>query len=216
MKKLLLASAIALFGLSNAQIAKGTMFITGNAGYESSKHEASNNSTTVSEVKENTFSIVPTFGYFVQPNLAVGLGVGYQTSTTEDVGIMGAPTTKDTNSAFVVEPFVRKYWNVSSNFLLFGQLSIPMSFGTAKSEIQSNPAVVTEGKMNSFGIVVKPGIDFVIAPNWTIEATVGEFGYRSTTVEPKNNPTNAKSKSDNVNFGLDLGAVTFGVKYLFK
>lgn len=212
MKKLFLASAIALFGLSNAQIAKGTMFISGNASYKGSKTEISSNVTPTSEQKVNTFSVVPTFGYFVQPNLAVGLGVGFASTTSEPGANFGYD--KETLSSFVVEPFVRKYWNVSSNFLLFGQLSVPMSFGNLKGETAGLPD--NKAKENSFGIVVKPGIDFVIAPNWTIEATVGEFGYRSTSLKPDPNPANVKAKTDNVNFGLDFGSVTFGVKYLFK
>ncbi|MEE6130411.1 hypothetical protein V2E39_23675 [Chryseobacterium arthrosphaerae] len=33
MKKILLAGAVALFGLSNAQIAKGTTYLSGSVGY---------------------------------------------------------------------------------------------------------------------------------------------------------------------------------------
>jgi hypothetical protein len=58
MKKLLLASAIALFGLSNAQIAKGTTYLSGSVGYSQVETNNGNNKT------EN-FNVLPTVGYFV-------------------------------------------------------------------------------------------------------------------------------------------------------
>lgn len=209
MKKLFLAGAIALCGAANAQIGEGTMFITGNVGYSGNKVTTSSKIGSV-ETKTDNFSVVPVFGYFVAPNLAVGLGVGYAATTNEP----GTNYDKETTSAFVVEPLLRKYWNVSNNFLLFGQLSVPMSFGTFKGEDKGQAD--DKGTINTFGVVIRPGIDYVIAPNWTVEATIGEFGYRNTTAKPDNNPGDVKVKTDNYNFGLNFGSLTFGVKYLFK
>ncbi|MGX9985998.1 outer membrane protein [Soonwooa purpurea] len=198
MKKVILVGALALFGAVNAQIAKGTAFISGTVGYQGQKN---NNN----DVTNDSFTVVPTVGYFVAPNVAVGLGVGY--ASASEKGKFNGVDYKDTTSAFVIEPLVRKYWNVSDNFLLFGQLSVPMAFGNDKAEVAGKE--VGKDKFSSFGVVVRPGIDYVVAPNWTIEATIGEFGYRSAKYK------DAKSV-DNYNFGLDLGSVTFGVKYLFK
>jgi hypothetical protein len=55
---------------------------------------------------------------------------------------------------------------------------------------------------------VKPGLDYFLNKNWTIEATIGEFGYSNFKYK------NAKSV-DNYNFGLDLSSVGIGVKYVF-
>lgn len=195
MKKLLLVGAVALFGAVNAQIAQGTMYVSGNVGYEGVKN---NNS----DVTGDRFSVVPTVGYFVASNVAVGVGVGYSSeSVKNNEGV------KKSTSAFVVEPFARKYWNVSDNVLLFGQLSVPMAFGNDKVKVDSKE--ISKDKFSGFGVVVKPGIDYVIAPNWTIEATLGEFGYRTAKYK------DAKSV-ENYKFGVDLGSVSFGVKYLFK
>lgn len=195
MKKLLLVGAVALFGAVNAQIAQGTMYVSGNVGYEGVKN---NNS----DVTGDRFSVVPTVGYFVASNVAVGVGVGYSSeSVKNNEGV------KKSTSAFVVEPFARKYWNVSDNVLLFGQLSVPMAFGNDKVKVDSKE--ISKDKFSAFGVVVKPGIDYVIAPNWTIEATLGEFGYRTAKYK------DAKSV-ENYKFGVDLGSVSFGVKYLFK
>ena len=204
MKKVFQVGALALFGAANAQIAQGTKFITGTVGYQGEKN---NNS----DVTKDSFSVIPTVGYFVAPNVAIGLGVGYESNSKKgnltDVTNNTVVDYKNTTSAFVIEPLVRKYWNVSDNFLLFGQLSVPMKFGNDKYEQAGTE--VGKDKFTGFGVVVKPGIDYIIAPNWTVEATLGEFGYRTSKYK------DAES-IDNYNFGLNLGSVTFGVKYLFK
>ena len=160
MKKLLIASAVALFGLSNAQIAKGTTYVSGVVGYSSVDNNNNDN-------KVDNFAVVPTVGYFVAPNLAVGLGVGYA-STTDKTTFEGGYD-KETLSAFVVEPFVRKYWTLGDKLYFFGQLSVPMEFGNEKGEEKVGSTTVSDKvKYNSFGVSVKPGLDYFLNKNWTI------------------------------------------------
>ncbi|MBL1220836.1 outer membrane beta-barrel protein [Chryseobacterium sp. L7] len=230
MKKLVLAGAVALFGLSNAQIAKGTVYVSGQVGF--SQESDNNTDKKVSEI-----NIVPTVGYFVNTNLAIGLGVGYKNgkTTTEvnnsqtvgNITTTSVGKTKDINNAIVVEPFVRKYWTLSDKLYIFGQLSVPMEFGSGKdkneltttiSSSTGTPATTTtttstsvdKAKSTSIGVAVKPGLDYFLNKNWTIEATIGEFGYNNK----KYNTDGAKSV-DNYNFGLNLSSVTIGVKYVF-
>ncbi|WP_223607695.1 outer membrane beta-barrel protein [Chryseobacterium sp. OSA05B] len=214
MKKLVLAGAIALFGLSNAQIAKGTTYVSGQIGY--SQKENNNDDSKV-----ESFKVLPTVGYFVGTNLAVGLGVGYKndknTETTKNAVIVSEDT--DTESAFVVAPFVRKYWTIADKLYIFGQLEVPMEFGQVKEEGTATTTVggatttastSTKSNYTSIGVNIKPGLDYFLNKNWSIEATFGEFGYNTS----KFDVDGAKSVN-NYKFGLNLSAVTFGVKYVF-
>ena len=198
MKKLLVASAIALFGLSNAQIAKGTTYISGQVGYEGVKDNNFDRS-------EDTFKIIPTVGYFVSNDVAVGLGVGYATTADKYTNALDQKV-KNSTSAFVVEPFVRKYWNLGEKLYIFGQLSVPMSWGNDKLEVASEE--VAKAKFSSYGVVIKPGLDYVINKRWSVEATIGKFGYESASYK------DAESV-ENYGFGLNLNNVGFGVKYFF-
>jgi len=202
MKKLLVASAVALFGLSNAQIAKGTAYLSGTVGYSSLENNNNDN-------KVDDFSIVPTVGYFVAPNLAVGAGLGYKSVADKTTFKNGYE--KTTVSAFVVEPFVRKYWTLGDKLYIFGQLSVPMEFGTAKDE-ETNNNISTSQKVDytAFGVAVRPGLDYFLNKNWTIEATIGEFGYSTAKLDVE-----GSKNVNNFNFGLNLSAVTIGVKYVF-
>jgi len=214
MKKILLAGAVALFGLSNAQIAKGTAYLSGQVSY--SQQENNNNDSKI-----ESFRVLPTAGYFVGTNLAVGLGVGYasdKTTTTTNNALVVSEI-KNTQSAFVVAPFVRKYWTIADKLYIFGQLEVPMEFGQVKSEGTSTTTVggstatsstSTKANYTSIGVNIKPGLDYFLNKNWSIEATFGEFGYNTS----KFDVDGAKSVN-NYNFGLNLSAVTFGVKYVF-
>ncbi|KUJ53193.1 outer membrane beta-barrel protein [Chryseobacterium sp. JAH] len=216
MKKLLIASAVALFGLSNAQIAKGTVYLSGSVGYS---QEETNNGN----LKTENFNVLPTAGFFVAPNFAVGLGVGYQTEKTTAVSTttIGNITTVNTSvekyPAFVVAPFARKYWTLSDKLYFFGQLAVPMQFGKAETENSSvstngtttvSTSTSTEAKYTQVGVTVKPGLDYFLNKNWTIEATIGEFGYNN--FKPKDGDA-----TNNYSFGLNLANVGIGVKYVF-
>ncbi|MGI9652478.1 outer membrane beta-barrel protein [Chryseobacterium sp. RLHN22] len=224
MKKLLVAGAVALFGLSNAQIAKGTVYLSGQAQFS---QQNDNNDDS----KNTNVTIVPTVGYFVAPNLAVGLGVGFQhtnksfENTTSPVpNVFVTSEGKNIDNAVIVEPFVRKYWTLGDKLYFFGQLSVPMAFGSGKEEgsvttVNNNvtPATTTtttisedKAKFTSVGVSIKPGLDYFLNKNWTIEATIGEFGYNTK----KYDFDGAKSV-ENFNFGANLSTVTIGVKYVF-
>ena len=216
MKKLLIASAVALFGLSNAQIAKGTVYLSGSVGY--SQVETNNGNS-----KSENFNVLPTAGFFVAPNFAVGLGIGFQTqkNTNVSTATLGNITTVNTAvekyPAFVVAPFARKYWTLSDKLYFFGQLAVPMEFGKAETEDSSvstngtttvSTSTSTEAKYTQVGVTVKPGLDYFLNKNWTIEATIGEFGYNN--YKPKNGDA-----TNNYSFGLNLAHVGIGVKYVF-
>ena len=211
-----MAGAIALFGLSNAQIAKGTVYLSGSVGYSQTETNNGNN-------KVEDFNVLPRAGYFVANNFAVGVGVGYATSkvtsiNTVDLGNASIVNTLETKQpAFVVEPFARKYWTLSDKLYFFGQLAVPMEFGKTEQEATtvttngntvSTTSTSTEAKYTAVGVTVKPGLDYFLNKNWTIEATIGEFGYNN--FKPKDGEA-----VNNYNFGLNLSSVTFGVKYVF-
>ncbi|UKB81842.1 outer membrane beta-barrel protein [Chryseobacterium sp. MEBOG06] len=217
MKKIVLACAVALFGFSNAQIVKGTTYLSGQVEYSHSE-----NNQFTQKRKDDVVKILPTAGYFVNTNLAIGLGAGYKSTVTKyDLGnaaISNLLEIKDTENAFVVAPFIRKYWTLSHKLYIFGQLQIPLEFGQEKVDANSNiemgdPELASfEGKNNytHIGINIKPGVDYFLSKKWSIEATFGEFGYNTN----KRDLDGAK-RQNNYKFDVNLASVTFGVKYVF-
>ncbi|MGI9579683.1 outer membrane beta-barrel protein [Chryseobacterium sp. RRHN12] len=218
MKKIVLMGAVALFGLSNAQITKGTSYLSGQVEYY---HNEKNEFET--KTKDDVIRILPTAGYFVGNNLAIGLGIGYKSAVTKynvsGVGFLNTIEIKNTDNAFVVAPFVRKYWTLSDKLYIFGQLQVPLEFGNEKLDFNSEgdggdpilAAPFTEkNNYTNIGVNIKPGLDYFLTKNWSIEATIGEFGYNTY----KKDIEGAK-RTDNYKFGISLSSVTFGVKYVF-
>lgn len=210
--------AVALFALSNAQITKGTSYLSGQVEYyhnEKNEFEA--------KTKDDVIRILPTAGYFVDNNLAIGLGVGYKSAVTKytvnGFEFLNTIEIKNTDNAFVVAPFVRKYWTLSDKLYIFGQLQVPLEFGNEKLDFNSEgdggdpilSAPFTEkNNYTNIGVNIKPGLDYFLTKNWSIEATIGEFGYNTY----KKDIEGAK-RTDNYKFGISLSSVTFGVKYVF-
>lgn len=219
MKKILLTGAVALFGLSNAQIAKGTVYLSGQAEYS---HTERNNVN--SDVKGDVVRIIPTAGYFVDSNLAIGLGLGYESAVSKfkigDPSIHNVLITKNTNNAFIVAPFIRKYWTLSEKLYFFGQLQVPLKFGEEKLDVSNDLeqggdplldySFSTKNNYTSIGVNIKPGLDYFLNKNWSIEATIGEFGYNTHKTD-----IDGAKRTNNYKFGINLSSVTFGVKYVF-
>jgi len=115
MKKLLLAGAVALFGLSNAQMTKGDWVISGNTGmgFNSVDTKTKVGGQSYDGPKVSTFSITPSAGYFVIDKLAVGIDLGFTSITTKEDG------DKTTISSFSAMPTATYYFANSSKLVPF-------------------------------------------------------------------------------------------------
>lgn len=194
MKKLFLTVAVVLMTFAaNAQDGfKGKWFVMGQAGYG-----------TQADGNIKNYSFLPAVGTFVAPTTAVGMAIGYigsEDKTSED-------TTFKSNG-FTVMPLARQYWGVTDNFLLFGQLSVPLMFG--KDTVESKIAEL-ESKYTAYGVELGFGIDYFLSSNWSIEAGFGLIGWHA--VKPKEGDA-----TNDFNIGLNSGlleGVKFGIKYVF-
>ncbi|KMQ67264.1 hypothetical protein ACM39_14020 [Chryseobacterium sp. FH2] len=225
MKKLLLTGAVAFFGLSDAQINTGTTYVSGQINYSKSNLKTE----TPSGKKEgDELKISPSIGVFVASNFAVGTSVGFlhtKWSADEFYDISNSATESyfsisNKSNIFEVAPFVRKYFTLSDKLYFFGHLEIPIQFGKLEGNGMTTTIdpmtgfitvyqVQSEHKISSIGVRVKPGVEYFLSKNWTVEATLGEFGYKSSKTKGD------EGSVENYNFGLNLSSVTLGIKYVF-
>ena len=197
MKKLLLVGALALFAAVNAQetstegFAQGNTFITGAVGF---------NSVKTGNVKENNFTISPSVGYFVTPNVALGARVGYNNGT-EDNGFV-----KSTLDTFTAGVFGRYYWMPASKFSIFAELGVDYATASYDNGIAGS----TKAKVNGFGAEFAPGISYFLTNHFALEAKAGVLGYNSV----KPDVTGAES-TDSFNIGVNLNDIKLGLVYKF-
>lgn len=196
------------------QTDKGSMYLGGsfNLGFGSEKNKAGG--TTTDGPKTFNFGINPSAGYFIGDNLMIGLGLGYDMSTTKQKAVYpdDPDETKITVSAFNVGPFIRYYIMPVKNAGIFCQGNIAMGFGKLKNEVTYNGTTnSTETKMSAFVVGITPGIVFFVSDKVAFEATFGGLNFTSSTDKVGSGDNEVKTTS--TNFGLDINPsfFTFGV-----
>jgi outer membrane protein len=198
MKKIIL-SIVAVLGLgfANAQdtpeggFANGDAFISGGFGFGSSK---------TGDAKENSFTITPSVGFFVTPNIALGGKLGY-VSRTKDNG-----TIENKDNTFSVGVFGRYYTTPASKFSIFGELGVEYQTRTIGDDVKDSKDL----KVNGFGIELAPGVSYFLSKSFALEAKWGILGYNTAKADVEG----AKANND-FNIGLDLSDITLGLVYKF-
>lgn len=198
MKKLFILGSLVLTSLvAQAQEGlKGRLFLGGSIGYTHDKVGAA-------DIKSDNFNVSPLIGYFITPTIAVGGQIGYEYGkvTTPISTPFGTFDSEVKTNTFVIQPLARKYWGIGEKVYFFGQLDVPVKLGNTK---------VGDSKSNfvDWGVNLRPGFDLFLTKNWSVETTVGRFGYGT------HNPDGVKH-DDNSAFGLNFNDVNFGIKYVF-
>ena len=200
MKKILLslvAVAALTFG-ANAQTEKGKIILGGNVSFNSTKVDGASKADV-------NFSVVPSVGYFVGNNFAIGTGVGYDYDKSVSEGAQVG--------AFKVAPFGRYYVNLNDQFKFFGQLSVPLAFGTLK-DVEANGDTGSKlGTTTSIGVNVAPGFAFFPNKKIGIEFSVNGLGYENFSF--KQEGTGNKVKSNSFGLEADTFAPKLGVQFYF-
>lgn len=205
MKKILLVAGIVLLSLTaNAQEAskglQGAWFATAQIGYNQEK---------TGDVKTTGTTILPIVGTFISPSVAVGLGIG-------TIGYKVSNGTVDAAkySLMVVQPLVRKYYNVAGSLYFFGQAALPIVSGKDK---------VSDTKLSQYGIAVSSGFDFFVTKSLSVEFSYNLVNLSQTTTTPKTGEKTTQTDLSlahvaNANL-LEGGTLTtplsFGFKFIF-
>ncbi|RAJ37429.1 outer membrane beta-barrel protein [Pedobacter cryoconitis] len=201
MKKLLLSliAVSALAFTTQAQTEKGKFMLGGNVEFDSNKPNGANKSNT-------SFNIVPSVGYFVTDNFAIGTGVGFESSKFH-VNVNDAAGITQKTQAFVVAPFARYYKGINESFKFFGQLSVPMAFGNNKTGDNDGNNYVKTSKFNNVGVALSPGFAFFPSKKFGIEFSVRGISYNDNT-----NKDNDGNKIGGGNKEFNIGANFFAPK----
>ena len=166
MKKLLFVAGMAILSLTaqaqeKSQGLQGAWWATAQFGYQQTK---------TADVKGTNMMILPLAGYFISPTVTVGAGVGSINIKSENA----AGTAANTN-LIVVEPLIRKYWNVAGNFYFFGQLAAPIITGKEKE---------ANTKVSQYGLAMSGGLDFFVTKHFSVEFSYDLANFTSTTIKP--------------------------------
>lgn len=166
-KKLLLAAGIVIVSLTaqaqeQSKGLEAAWFVASQFGYQQTK--------TGDDTATN-LSVIPIVGTFITPSVAIGAGIGMMNIKSETASVTNANI-----NLIVVEPLLRKYWNIAGNFYLFGQLAAPIITGKEKE---------ADTKVSQFGLAMSGGFDFFVTKNFSVEFSYDLANFTSTTIKPE-------------------------------
>lgn len=141
---------------------QGTWFVTSQLGYQQTK---------TGDLKSTNLTLLPIVGNFIKPTVAIGAAFGFANVKSED----GSTTAANTN-LIVIEPLVRKYWNVAGDLYFFGQLGAPILTGKEDE---------SELKVSQFGLAASGGFDMILGKHFSVEFSYNLINFSITTLEPK-------------------------------
>lgn len=167
----------------NAQITSGTKYLGGSLGFSSSK-DKSDDAEALTK-----WSLSPEFGYFVKDNMSVGASIGLNGSTFGDVDGFG----------FSGLVYVRKFWNASDKFHIFGGLNV----GYGSSTVSAGNI---DSKENTFSAFLDLGIWYNISDKWSVAGRLGTLGFASIS-----NPDDDKDGSNDFGLNVDTAAAPFSL-----
>jgi outer membrane protein len=205
MKKLILSltAVVALAFSANAQTEKGKWILGGTASYQSVKSDADGAKAA------QELNIVPSVGYFVSNNFALGTGIGYSYSK------LGTASTSGQNEAVVVSPFGRYYVGLSDQFKFFGQAAVPLAFGTVKATDASGDTGAKTGTSTSVGVALSPGFAYFPTKKIGIEFAFKGISYNDYSVEDASGNDVAGAGSERFSIGTNFFTPQIGIQFHF-
>jgi hypothetical protein len=185
---------------ATAQYKFGTYFIDANLNFNSSNEKFAN--ITASTSKNNAFDISPEIGYFIDNNLAIGIGVNYKRSLKSDsytpytmlhsngsLDYTLSPTTSNEFNEIAPILFIKYFYQPTKKMSLSLKASYSKGWGTYNltQKYTKNPQgietiVLSEkNKIESKYIFLSPELQYLITSKVGLQINFNGLGYISTT-----------------------------------
>ncbi len=189
------------------QAAEGGYFAGGSFNFSISSSSSTSGNTTIDGPTTTRFGINPIAGMFLDDNLAIGAGVGFNLNSQKTP--MGDNDVTVTQTVFSLSPFARYYMG-AENVGLYAEAGIGVGFGG--SSVKSGNTTTDGPSIFNFDIGVVPGVYYYIAPGLSLEARFGFLGLERSQQKDDND-----DKEVQTDFGLTLNpsSLSFGMTYHF-
>lgn len=179
---------------------KGTQFVNTNFSVSiSDGKRRSLNDDTITKFNRESFGLRVSYAYAIANDLFLGVGLSYVYRSNTDDSSDPALDSKNVSNAYGIFPYIRYYKGIGKKLALY--LHGETSFRYINFERQN---------INSFLVGLRPGIAFMMHKNLALEASLGFFGYSSSTskeegiISERNNKAfRASLNSSNLLFGLN-------------
>ncbi|SMC59766.1 outer membrane beta-barrel protein [Pedobacter nyackensis] len=215
---LIFAVLLCIFSLqAKAQTEKGTIILGGNVSFSTHKYKIGQN-----EQKMNYSYASLRSGYFVNNNLAIGLGLIYNhTISKSNANVLDGNKiqSKQTRQSYGLAPFARYYFNISEKFKIFTEVAINGNIGDSKYVFSEDQAYAynPDYKFKGFGVAAKPGLAFFPVKKLAIEFSFPMLSYQKgfSKSESDEASTSFKENGEEFKIGIDTFKPEIGVYFHF-
>lgn len=190
MKKLLLLFVLFLGLMSTGAQAQGKLFLGLDLGFNSydAGYDGPNEGHEASQ-----FNLGPSLGYWLNDNSAIVVGINYSSFDNK--------TSDSKTTGFGIGAEFRYGWHFGDNVFVY--LAPGIGFSSNKTETGGNDA-----KWTQLDLGISPGVSFMLADKWSINAYFGGLGYSSQKPD-------GGDAANSFGLNLDMSNIGFGLWYHF-
>jgi hypothetical protein len=191
-------------GLSTlaAQAQKGSFYIGGQAGFNSTSTDIENNGNTVTTSKSNNYSFSPEIGTFLTNQVQLGVGFTFSGSRLETPSNAATPRYTSSINRYGGTVYSRYFFG-EGNFRPFIGLNASVLPGNSTSEYSGVTGSTTKANTLDLGANLNAGFGYGLTKRVTLVGSFGTFGFQRTTSKQEGN--NIKTTTDN--FGLNANTL---------
>ncbi|MFA5541018.1 MAG: hypothetical protein WC984_05035 [Bacteroidales bacterium] len=216
MKKNLIILVAVLLTSTFTFAQSGKMFVTGHLGFNSNSRTNTIGSTSTDIPGWNAFDLMAEFHYKITDNIAVGLGLDYETFSQYDATTPDGTEYYDSESMFSIVPSAIYGIRITDNFKYIPRLYIAFGFGSRndKKPVPLNPNTIetTTTDLSSLTLGIKPiSFEYGINERFAITMSFGDLYYRTYTEKYKIGNTDFKTNNKDFNLDANYGA-SFGIR----
>lgn len=207
-------------------LAPGTIYVGGSVGFNGSGEKNKTSSTTTDGPSFTRFNILPEVGYVLTDNIAVSLGIGYDSYTYKftQSGFLSEEEyeLKDKMGTFIVNPMVKMIKQVNDRFYCVPTFGVSLGFGNSSDQsldynqnTNMEEIVTDEYKDFSWGLSFRPTVKYFLTQNFALSFAYGNLYYESRTYKSKEDDSN-KNIVNSYGIDLNLSSIQFGMLYTFN
>jgi len=201
MKHLLLIAALSLSALG-AQAQKNSVYIGGQAGFNSTSTDVENNGNSVRTSKSNNYSFSPEIGTFLTNQVQLGVGFTFSGSRQETPATINSTAYNTRINRYGGTVYSRFFFG-EGNFRPFIGLNASVLPGNSTSEFVGVAGGTVKANTLDLGANLNAGFGYGLTKRVTLVGSFGTFGFQRTTSKQEGN--NIKTTTNN--FGLNANTL---------
>ena len=201
MKQFSLLTVLVLSSLA-AQAQKGSFYIGGQAGFNSTSTNVENNGTTIVTSKSNNYSFSPEIGTFLSNQVQLGVGFTFSGSRQETPATLNNTAFNTSINRYGGTVYSRYFFG-EGNFRPFLGLNASVLPGNSTSEFAGAAGGTVRANTLDLGANLNAGFGYGLTKRVTLVGSFGTFGFQRTTSKQEGN--NIKTTTNN--FGLNANTL---------